>query len=131
MKIEDSQVTKNEVPFVDLADFSEGKYSIAKISEKYPDLIVKETRTKWREGASSGKSPLNNHERIIEDTKLVVDNFGTFIPKTQLVKGKNEKGEIVIYTIQEKVVGKRLDELEYSEELAQQVRVFIDRMIDN
>jgi len=121
----------NETPFIDLRDFTEGKYSTVKLSRIYPDFVVKEGRTKWREEDTPGTHPLGNEERISQDTKAIVENFGEFIPKTQLVKGKNEKGEVVIYIIQEKVSGKHLSEIQYSEKIAEQLGVFFDKVTVN
>ena len=122
---------KNEVPFVNLTDFKEGRYSIVKLSEIYPDFVIKEARTEWQKELPPGTHPLNDPERITQDTKAIIENFGEFVPRTQLIKGKNEKGEIVMYTIQEKVMGNRINELEYSEEIAVKLQTFFDKVIDN
>jgi hypothetical protein len=122
----------SEIPFKDLEAFSDGgKYSVIKFVSTHPEYLVKEGRTKWKDETSPGMHPLNDHERIIQDTQAIEKNFREYFPRTQLVEGKNKEGENIIYIIQEKVTGKYLDELEYSETPTEQIGIFFDKVIDN
>lgn len=120
-----------EVLPADLYTLTEGKYFLIKASASSPDIVVKVGRTEWQEGVSSGSHPLNNSQRIIEDTIAVLTNFKEFVPETRLIKSVNGKGEVVVYIVQDKVYGQRADEIEYSEKVIKQFQIFFDKVIDN
>jgi hypothetical protein len=120
----------DETPFSGLVDYAGGKYFDAKIPVNDPDLVVKEALVKWRESLSPGTHNLNDFEQIKKDLSELKENFGEFMPQTQLVLGKNEKGEIVTYIIQERIEGKNLTELPFSAEAEQQLIVFLKKAVD-
>src|SRR4051812_23958312 len=97
----------SEVPFQGLEKTgNKGKYFEAKEASQDRDLIVKEARTKWGIFETKGVHPLNDLDRTKEDLSLINDNFAEFVPNTNIVVGKNQKGEKVVYIVQHKIEGK-------------------------
>lgn len=119
----------NEVPFQKLEKIGEGKYSEVNIPINDPDLVVKVARTKWKKG-EEGVHPLADPNRMKADLDILNENFGEYVPNSQLVIGKNERGEKTVYTIQERIDGANLDNLKYDEHIAGQLKSFLDRVID-
>ncbi len=121
---------RNEVPFAGLSPTGKkGKYFELKRLAQEPDVVVKEARTKWGFFDTEGVHPLNDLERIKADLAIVKDNFAEFIPETNLVVGKNEKGKKVVYIVQHKIHGQELKKIKGNEKVKAELRSFLDRVI--
>lgn len=121
----------NEVPFNSLEETGhKGKYFIAKELAQDPDLIIKEARTKWGFLEPKGVHPLNDLGRAKEDLSIIKDNLSDFIPETNLVIGKNKKGEEVVYIVQHKIEGMEFKDADYNEGIAKQLEIFFDKVIE-
>jgi hypothetical protein len=125
---------KNEIPFKELVDLEncakDGRYFKPKISINDPNLVVKEANTKWREDLPSGSYKLNDIESAKKDLAELQKNFSEFLPQTQLVLGKNEADEIVVYEIQERIDGQNMLELPYFEAVGEQLKLFFGKVAD-
>lgn len=121
---------KAEVPFQKLEKRGEGKYSEVKIPINDPDVVVKVARTNWQWGASKGDHPLAYPDRIKADLDILKENFGEYVPDSQLVIGKNERGEKTVYIIQDRIKGSNLAYLKYDSHIADQLKFFLNRVID-
>ena len=74
--------------------------------------------------------PLADPERTKADLDILIGNFGEYVPNSQLVIGKNERGEKTVYTIQDRIDGSNLDKIKYDEKVAEQLKSFLNRVID-
>ncbi len=74
--------------------------------------------------------PLADPDHIKSNLDFLKENFGEFIPNSQLVVGKNERGKKTVYIIQDRIEGQNLDHLKYDEKVAEQLRLFLRRAID-
>lgn len=123
----------NEVSFNKLLDIQggkKGKYFDVRMPISNSALVVKESLTKWRENSPPGTYKVNDLKQIKQDLKYLEENFREFIPKSQLVLGKNEKGEIVTYIVQERIEGENMEEPYYMESAQQQLRIFFKKVVD-
>lgn len=124
----------NEIPFTanDLESTGlKGKYFEVKNLKQDPDLVVKEGKTKWGFFEQKGVHPLNDIDRVKEDLDILEQDFGEFLPETNLVVGKNKKGEDTIYIVQHKIRGEPLKEAESVEQIREELRGFFRSVIDS
>ena len=120
----------DQVPFNKLDKVGEGKYFEVHLPIDDPGLVVKRARTRWADPENEGVHPLADLERIKTDIEILKDNFGDFIPDSQLVVGKNQQGEKTVYIIQDRIIGQDLGSLKFDESVNEQLKSFLEKCLD-
>src|SRR3989344_6646004 len=108
-------IDRKSPPFGETEDFGRGKYHEVLKSSEYPDVLFKVARTEWHPDFIPGKYPLNDRKAVKENLDLLKGSFQEFLPPTQIVVGYNEKSEENVYVLQDRIEGKDLRYLEYSQ----------------